>query len=323
MQILGIHHVSALTANAQKNYDFYADQLGMRLVKKSVNQDSPSMYHLFYADEIGRPGTDLTFFEMLGVGHTYRGNNSISETGLRVQDDEAIHFWKKRFEQLGIKHEPIKTEFGRLVLRFEDHESQRLALVSDEDNEGVEAGVPFEHPDIPKKFGITGLGPVRLTVPKAEHTRQILGSVLTFENVGSYPARVENGHDIEVYQTGEGGTGAEIQLEERSNLTKEKPGRGSVHHVALRVKSVEELREVEQKVKALRLPTSGVVNRYYFQSLYFRDLNGILFELATDAPGFLVDEDESTLGEKLALPPFLEDKREQIERQLKPIKMRK
>ncbi|WP_077623581.1 ring-cleaving dioxygenase [Sediminibacillus massiliensis] len=319
MELKGIHHVSAITANAKNNYDFYTNVMGMRLVKKSVNQDDTSMYHLFFADEKGRPGTDLTFFEIPRAGHTYEGNNSISATSLRVRNDESLHFWKKRFEEKGVEHEEIKEQFGRNVLSFTDPEGQRLLLVSDQNNQGVEAGIPWDRSPVPQDKGITGLGPSKLTVPNAEKTVQVLTSILGFKKTGSYSSPVAGNADIQVFGTGEGGTGAEVHVEERVDVPKERPGRGSVHHVAFRVENYEELGQWEQRIKQARFPNSGLVDRYYFQSLYFREPNGILFELATDGPGFATDEDIEHLGETVALPPFLEDQREQIEAKLTPL----
>ncbi|BAM48267.1 ring-cleaving dioxygenase [Amphibacillus xylanus] len=319
MQFSGIHHVSAMTASAERNYQFYTEVLGMRLVKKSVNQDSHHMYHLFYADEIGRPGTDLTFFEMLGIGRTYRGNNSISLTGLRVASDEAIDYWIKRFDQFSVSHEGISEQLGRKVIFFEDPEGQRLMLVSDQNNTGVEAGIPWDKSPVPVEYGITGLGPVRLTVPELARTKDILTRVMNFRHVASYPAYQAGQPDVEVYQTGEGGSGAEIHVEVRTDLPRERPGRGSVHHVAFRVKDRTELEAWADRINQEKLPNSGIVDRYYFEAFYFREPNGILYELSTDEPGFLVDEPEETLGERLALPPFIEHKRAEIESILKPL----
>lgn len=323
MQFTGLHHVSAMTASAERNYQFYTEILGMRLVKKTVNQDSHHMYHLFYADEIGRPGTDLTFFEMLGIGRTYRGNNSISLTGLRVANDEAINYWVKRFDEFAVNHQGVSEQLGRKVIFFEDPEGQRLMLVSDQNNTGVEAGIPWDKSPVPIEFGITGLGPVRLTVPDLTPTEDKLINLMNFRHVGNYPAYQDGQPNVEVYQTGEGGTGAEIHVEVRTDLPRERPGRGSVHHVAFRVKDRAELEAWAEKVKKERLPNSGIVDRYYFEAFYFREPNGILYELSTDEPGFLTDEPEGTLGEKLALPPFIEHKREEIEAILKPLNSKK
>lgn len=312
MELKGIHHVSALTAKALENVDFYTKVLGLRLVKKTVNQDDPSVYHLFYGDEKGNPGTELTFFEIPMIARKHEGTNSISATSLRVPNDRAIDYWKQRFEDLQIEHEEVIKRAGRLTLAFQDFEGQRLILVSDEKNEGVQGGIPWKKSTIPAEYGIIGLGPVILTVQNAKATIGNLTDLMGF--------RVkENDKDVYVLETGEGGTGTEIHVEERTDLPPERQGRGSVHHVAFRVENEEELREWIQRINAANIPNSGFVDRYYFRSLYFREPNGILFELATDGPGFDTDEDIELLGESLALPPFLEPKRQQIEARLKPL----
>jgi glyoxalase family protein len=312
----GLHHVSAITAKAKENYNFYTKILGMRLVKKSINQDDTSVYHLFYADERGNPGTDLTFFEIPFAGHTYPGTNSISATSLRVPSDEALEFWKTRFKEFGVDHDAISTESGRATLAFRDFEDQHLVLVSDEKNEGVAGGTPWEKSPVPKAYAIYGLGPVELTVSKRELTAAVLTDVLGFRLTRTYH---KDGREVNVYEVGEGGTGAEVHLLENTDLPKERPGRGSVHHVAFRVENEEELQKWVALIKQLRIPNSGFVERYYFKSLYFREPNGILFELATDGPGFEGDEPFEHLGEKLALPPYFEAQREEIEAKLKPL----
>lgn len=317
--LLGQHHVSAITANAAENYRFYTKVLGLRLVKKTVNQDDTSMYHLFYADERGNPGTDLTFFEIPNAGTTYKGNNSISLTSLRVRNDKALTYWKERFEQFDVAHEEIKSKNGRNVLSFQDFEGQRLEFVSDENNDGVSGGKPWDQSPVPVEFGIIGLGPIHLTVPKSELTAKILTDVMKYREKDSYPSVVEGQPSIRVFETGEGGTGAEVHLEERTDLPRERPGRGSVHHVAFRVETEEEMRKWVTYLKEIRVPNSGFVERYYFRSLYFREPNGILFELATDGPGFEGDEPFEQLGERLALPPYFEDQRAEIEAKIKPL----
>lgn len=319
MYLKGIHHVSAIIANARKNYDFYTKVLGMRLVKKSVNQDNPSVYHLFYADEIGRPGTDLTFFEIPNAGRTHPGSNSITGTSLRVPNNKALAYWIDRFNQYQVEHDGITEKNGRQVIHFRDHEQQRLTLVSDENNQGVAGGKPWKHSHASVENGIIGLGPVKLTVPNAEPTIAVLTEVLSFKQVGSYPSPIKDQEDILVFVTGEGGTGAEVHLEIRKDLPRERPGRGSVHHVAFRVENDEELEKWKQILIENRLPNSGIVDRYYFKALYFREPNRILFELSTDGPGFATDEDVDHLGEQLALPPFFEDRRDEIESKLKPL----
>ncbi|MFE4429001.1 ring-cleaving dioxygenase [Peribacillus butanolivorans] len=319
MILKGIHHLSAITANASENYDFYTNVLGMRLVKKTVNQDNPSVYHLFYGDEVGNPGTELTFFEIPMSAPTHRGTNSISGTSLRVADDKSFSYWKERFEEFGVEHSEITERAGHQVLSFEDSEGHRLTLVSDEKNKGVKGGKPWDKSPVPTDYGIIGLGPIKLTVRYATPTAGVLTEVLGYQQTRQYMSEMEGQPDILVFETGEGGNGSEIHLEERSDLQGERPGRGSVHHVAFRVENEEELRNWVKKIDDVGFTNSGFVDRYYFRSLYFREPNGILFELATDGPGFATDEHVDHLGENLALPPFLESKREQIEKKLKPL----
>jgi glyoxalase family protein len=309
----GIHHVSAITGNAKQNYDFYTKTLGLRLVKKTINQDDTSVYHLFYADERGNPGTDLTFFEIPNVGNTYPGTNSISATSLRVPTDESLDYWKKRFIKFNVEHDDISNDSGRAILPFRDFEGQRLILVSDENNNGVAGGHPWDKSPVPKAHGILGLGPIILTVSSYELTAKVLTEILGFREKGSY------GENIHVYETGEGGTGAEVHIVERTDVRPERQGHGSVHHVAFRVEDEEELNKWVSLLKEIRIPNSGLVERYYFRSLYFREPNGILFELATDGPGFEGDEAFEHLGENLALPPYFEDQRDSIEARLKPL----
>ncbi|APH04810.1 ring-cleaving dioxygenase [Bacillus weihaiensis] len=314
----GIHHVSALTANASENFSFYTKSLGMRLVKKTVNQDDTSVYHLFYADERGNPGTDLTFFEIPRAGRTYHGTNAVTTTGLRVKSNDSLIYWKKRFEKLTIEHDNIEVLKDRKTLAFRDHEGQRLRLISDENNQGVEGGIPWEGSPVSTEHAIVGLGPVELTVSRIERTANVLTDVLGFREGASYtkPSTQQN---VRVFETGEGGTGAEIHLIEEREMERERPGRGSVHHVAFRVENTDELHKWVNVLDENHLPNSGFIERYYFRSLYFREPNGILFELATDGPGFEGDEDFEVLGEKLSLPPYFEERRTEIEAKLKPL----
>ncbi|HZG87713.1 ring-cleaving dioxygenase [Paenibacillus sp.] len=319
LPLKGQHHVSAITAKACGNFEFYTKTLGMRLVKKTVNQDDTSVYHLFYADERGNPGTDLTFFEIPMAGQTVLGTNAITLTTLRVPSDASLAYWKSRFESLGVDHDDVDRRSGRAVLAFRDPEGQRLALVSDEGNVGVAGGRPWANSPVPVEHGIVGLGPVELTVSRPERTARILTELMGYRRKGTYPSNVEGQPDVVVYETGEGGTGAEVHLSECADLPRERPGRGSVHHVAFRVDNEEELRKWVERVTAAGIPNSGFVERYYFKSLYFREPNGILFELATDGPGFEGDEPFERLGERLSLPPYFEAQRAQIEAKLEPL----
>jgi glyoxalase family protein len=311
MQLSGLHHVTAVTARIRENHRFYTDVLGMRLVKRSVNQDDVSAYHLFYADAVGSPGTDLTFFDW-DVPPERRGSRSISRTALRVHG--GLGYWRDRLRQEGIEAaEPSEID-GRETLVFEDPEGQRLALV--EDGGAGDPPVPWDRSPVPAERQIRGLGPVTLTVPSLDPTEAALTEVLSMRRARTY-AEAE-GHEVHVYEMDEGGPHAEVYVEVRPDLPPARPGAGGVHHVAFRTPDAD-YDAWADRLRSLDVPYSGKVDRYYFRSLYFREPNGILFELASDGPGFAVDEDPETLGEAIALPPFLESRRREIEANLKPI----
>ncbi|WP_059170687.1 ring-cleaving dioxygenase [Bacillus sp. FJAT-27445] len=321
MKLLGLHHVSILTGKAERNFSFYTKVLGMRLVKKTVNQDNTESYHLFYGDAKGSPGTEVTFFDIQGLGRTYPGISSISSTSLRVSDISALTYWKERFIEKGIVHGELSKRAGRDTLEFQDYEGTRLILVADSGEQGVPAGDAWEGTDVPVEHGIIGLGPVTLTVGDPEPTAKVLTEIMGFRLKGSYPS-IEAGYpDIDVYATGDGGPGAEVHLETKPGLPRERLGRGGVHHVAFRIPNEKEYADWVKKIKASGLINSGEVDRHYFKALYFREPNHILFELSTDTPGFTVDEPIESLGEKLALPPFLEPRREEIEASLRPLEL--
>ncbi|KDN58394.1 ring-cleaving dioxygenase [Exiguobacterium sp. AB2] len=307
--ILGQHHVSAMTGDAKKNLRFYTEVLGMRLVKKTVNQDDPSMYHLFYADETGTPGTDLTFFELPFLGQTYRGSSSISRTALRVPAG-ALTYWLERFAHFGVLHDPIEEVLGRPTLYFEDGEGQRLCLV-----EGG-SGTPWSNGPVPVDVAIFGLGFSEWTVRRIEKTGRVLTDVLGYRFASEFE---RNEQTVRVFETGEGGVATEIHLVDRPDVPSERPGRGSVHHVAVRVEDDLEMEQWVERLNEFGISHSGLIDRYYFKSIYFREPSGILVELATDGPGFATDESVETLGERLALPPFLEPRRDEIEAKLKPL----
>ena len=308
----GIHHVTAITSSAEKIYDFFTYVLGMRLVKKSVNQDDIQTYHLFFADDVGSPGTDMTFFNFQGIEKGKHGTDEIVRTGFRVPNDAALHYWEKRFNRLKIKHFGVMKQFGKKTLSFEDFDEQQYQLVSDENNDGVEGGTPWKNGPIPLEYAIIGLGPMLIRVSDLGNFRAMLERVLEFKEIdqeGSY----------HLFEVGEGGNGAQLIIEENTVLPRSVQGYGTIHHVAFRVEDKSELEQWRQRLRAFRIPSSRYVERYYFGSLYSRVAPQILFEFATDGPGFMVDEPYETLGEKLALPPFLEQKREEIESIVRPI----
>jgi glyoxalase family protein len=312
MQLLGLHHVTAVTANARGNHAFYTDTLGMRLVKKTVNQDDVSAYHLFYADALASPGSDLTFFDW-PVSREERGSRSVSRTALRVAGEGALGYWRDRLRQRGAAVGDIVEIDGRLTLPFEDFEGQRLALV---DDGGTGSASPWQRSPAPQDVQIRGLGPVTLSVPQLDRTAQVLTEVMKMRPVRQYES---DGHTATVFAMGEGGPAAELHVVERADLAPVQPGAGGVHHVAFRTPDKAQYDEWVALLNELGVPNSGPIDRFYFRSLYFREPNGVLFEIATDGPGFATDEPADKLGEKLALPPFLEPRRQAIEAGLKPL----
>jgi glyoxalase family protein len=315
-EILGIHHVTAVTANAPENHQFYTQVLGMRLVKKTVNQDDVSAYHLFYADAQGSPGSDLTFFDWAHTPRQRHGNNSISGTGLRVGGEGSLQWWIARFDQFKVKHSPILERGGRAVVDFQDGEGQKLTLF--EDRHAGES-FPWSGSPVPPSHQIRGLGPVTITVPELESTSRVLTQVLGMRPTVKYADPEKEEFGIQVYEIGPGGASAELHVRVRPDLAPYRAGAGGVHHVAFRVPNEETYHAWTRRLRDLRIPNSGEVDRYYFKSLYFREPSQILFELATDGPGFAVDENISDLGNRLALPPFLEGQRAEIEANLKPL----
>lgn len=311
MQLHGIHHLTALSADASGNHDFYTRVLGMRLVKKTVNQDDVSAYHLFYADGDASPGTDLTFFDW-PVGRERRGTNAIVRTGLRVAGKFALEYWVGRFGETGVLHGEVREADGRLELEFEDPEGQRLALV---DDDGVGPSHPWARSPVPEAFQIRGLGPITISVPDLAPSDRFLTDVMAMRPARTFDAA---GVAVQVYETGEGGPAAELHVRVEPGLPQARPGAGGTHHVAFRVRD-EEYDYWVDRLQRLRIPSSGPVDRFYFRSLYTREPNGILYEIATDGPGFATDEPLEALGQHLSLPPFLEAQRAAIERNLKPL----
>ncbi|WP_040208816.1 ring-cleaving dioxygenase [Neobacillus jeddahensis] len=311
-QLKGIHHVTAITSSAEKNYEFFTYVLGMRLVKKTVNQDDIQTYHLFFADDTGSPGTDMTFFDFPGIPKGVHGTNEISKTSFRVPSDAALDYWVKRFEQLNVKHTGIKEQFGTKSLSFVDFDDQHYQLISDEHNKGVSAGTPWQNGPIPFHFAISGLGPIFVRVANFDYFKEMLEKVLMFKEI-------DQEGSFHLFEVGEGGNGAQVVVEYNDVLPQARQGFGTVHHAAFRVENRTELEEWIGRMEGFGFHTSGFVDRYFFGSLYVRVAPQILFEFATDGPGFMGDEPYETLGEKLSLPPFLEPKREQIEQYVRPI----
>jgi glyoxalase family protein len=307
MQLKGFHHLTAITADAPKNHHFYTKVLGLRMVKKTVNQDDVSAYHLFYADGKGSPGTDITFFDW-PTGPEKRGTNSIVRTGLRIKGENAFAWWADHFKKNDVKfNEPIQR-LGRLTVDFEDFEGQRLSLVNDESDAAFEV---WDKSPVPAQHQIHGLGPITLSVPDLAATHAVLTGVMGM-------TLLKNDDSLHAYKMNANGPVSELHVRVEPLLQPARQGAGSVHHVAFNIPYADYSAWAE-RLKQARVANSGPVDRFWFKSLYFREPNGILFEIATDAPGFAADESVETLGETLSLPPFLESKRTEIEAGLKKL----
>jgi glyoxalase family protein len=317
MYLTGLHHITAVTANITDNLHFYTEVLGLRLVKKSVNQDDVSAYHLFYADKSGTPGTDLTFFDWPTIGNNLPGTDSIAGTAFRVSSRDALDFWVKRFEELNVKQTGRHLFADQEILPFRDPEGQQLYLVNDQ-------GADFEgqlwpHPEIPEDYLIRGLHSVILSVAEAAPLAELLSRTLYFEEK-TRAEWIDGQSPAIVFTTSPNGApGTELWLLEQPDLPPARLGAGGVHHVAFRVDDFDSQQEWHGYLTQLGFPVSPLIDRFWFRSIYFRISPGILFEIATDGPGFAIDEDPEKLGQELILPPFLEDQREQIEAGLTPI----
>ena len=315
VQLHGLHHVTAVSGDMGVNLDFFTRILGLRLVKKTVNQDDVSAYHMYYADKIGSPGTDMTFFDWPQTITNRRGTDSVVTTMFRVNGRAALDYWMARFEEYKVIHGPLKTIFDHDAIRFEDREGQRLALIDD-------GGVPYEGQlwdgvDIPPENAIRGFYGVALSIPHLSQLTPMLTEVLGMHE--TQRATNTNDETMVVYSMANGGPGKEIHVIEQPTLSVGRLGRGGIHHVALRVTNDDEQRAWRERLSQYGLRVSPFIDRFYFHSIYFQISNGILFEIATDGPGFTGDESLETLGQRLALPPFLEGRRAEIEAGLKPI----
>jgi glyoxalase family protein len=313
--LTGFHHLTAVTAKASQNHAFYTQVLGQRLVKKTVNQDDVSAYHLFYADGNASPGTDVTFFDWPAAPER-RGGRSVVQTGLRVAGQETLNWWRDRFQNSNVRHDEPHERDGRWVIDFEDPEGQRLCLV---DDGGVGDAHPWDRSTVPAKHQIRGLGSIRISVPELKPTDEVLTSVMGMESLRTYAISAGKSTAVHVYRMGGIGPAAELHVAVEPNLAPARLGAGGVHHVAFRTPNDEEYALWAERLVGMGMPTSGPVDRFYFRSLYFREPAGVLFEIATDGPGFATDENLESLGQHLALPPFLEARRKEIEAGLKSL----
>jgi glyoxalase family protein len=307
----GHHHISMITKSGVKNNEFYTKVLGLRRVMKTVNQDSPDMYHLFYGDRTGAPGTELTFFEIPMSGRTHRGTNAITKIGLLVPSIESLAYWEERLAANGVQTERNADYMGKEVVLFEDYEGLRFALFVHDNEPLQDHWAAWEQSPVDEAHRILGMGPIEITVREPERTIELLAAIFEYE----VRDRKDNWTRI---QTKAGKVYSELLIVEQDGPV-ERAGRGSIHHLAIRAKDVTQLNEWDAAIREKGYQTSGEVDRHFFQSVYFRDGNNILFELATDEPGFAKDGNMDELGMYLDLPPKLEPMRAEIEAALAPL----
>jgi glyoxalase family protein len=308
----GLHHVTAIAGPAQENLDFYAGVLGMRLVKKSVNQDDPGTYHLFYADAEGRPGTDLTFFPWSRMAPPRDGHGLSTEVSLAIPPG-SISYWSQRLAHYGVTVDPVERRFGGQVIPATDPHGLRVALV-ESDGAATRPFTPWDQSPVPAERQIRGLESARMREHDVAATTAFLTEVLGFELVG-----VEG--PWHRYGVGGKGSGAYVDLQEAPQSRRGAWGVGTIHHLAWRVDDEAHQSAMRDRIEAAGRRPTPMIDRFWFKSVYFLEPGGVLFELATDGPGFAVDEDPAHLGESLVLPPWLESHRPEIERVLPPLRM--
>jgi glyoxalase family protein len=296
----GLHHITAISGNAQENVDFYAGVLGMRLVKKSVNQDDPGTYHLFYADAVGHPGTDLTFFPWEQMAPPLMGHGLAVEVALEVPEG-SLAFWGARLEKYGATISAVERRFGADVLPVVDPHGMRLALVADETGRKFE---PWSGSQVPVERQVRGLYGARMWERSAAETASFIESRMGFTRLAEEDGWTRYGfHDA----------AGVVDIREAPSERRGRWGIGAVHHLAWRVDDDEHQLAVREQVQEGGASATPVIDRFWFKSVYFKEPGGVLFELATEGPGFTVDEDPAHLGETLVLPPFLQQHRDRIE----------
>lgn len=310
--IAGIHHITAIATDPNVTIDFYTRVLGLRLVKKSVNQDDVATYHLFFGDRTGEPGMDLTFFTFQPAMPGLRGTGQVTTVSLAVPET-ALEWWIKRFDQLGVEHEGLRQDFNRSRIVFYDPDQQRLELVGINQQEMSQfSDHVWTTDEVNETVAIRYFYSAKLSVESDALIEPILQTILGY-------AKIDQQQNVLLYKLPHAERAAFLELEEAPSLEPGLTAAGTVHHIAFEVEDEAAQLEVRDRVLELGLHPTQVINRFYFKSVYFRTPAGILFEIATKGPGFTADEPEAELGEKLALPPFLEPRRAEIEAGLPPI----
>ena len=309
--VLGLHHVTGISSDPQKTLDFYSKILGLRLIKLTINYDDPSTYHVYFGDEIGHPGTVLTFFPWTGQPRGRKGTGQATNTSFSIPE-ESIPYWQDRLKSHSVSQEAPRKSFGNPVLSFEDQDGQGLELVGNKENEGR---IGWTHGPVPREHAIRGFHSVTLWEEVLERTESVLVDTLGFRLVGQEENRFR-------YEAGRAGAvGTIVDIVSRPNAQRGFVSVGTVHHVAFRASDDEHQKALRQEIVKADLNVTPVINRNYFHSIYFREHGGVLFEVATDQPGFAVDESPEQLGTRLALPPWLEHSRAEIEKNLAPVSL--
>ena len=309
IRFAGLHHVTAIAGAPQENVNFYAGILGLRLVKRTVNFDDPKSYHLYYGDAAGNPGTIMTFFSWPRAPRGRIGTGQVSVTSFSVPE-ESLGYWTERLVEHGVRFAKPERRFEETVLAFEDHDGLAVEIVA---RPGVEDGEAWGESPVPARHAIRGIPGVTLSEQSGEVTENILTRLLGFEKVGEEDGRTR------YLSAGSGGSFADVLA-----LPEGAPGEtavGTTHHVAWRAPDDDTEAAWREEIEARGLYVTPILDRNYFHSIYFREPGGVLFEIATDPPGFAVDEDSDHLGESLKLPPWLERRREEIEQALPPIQL--
>ncbi|MGH3089099.1 MAG: ring-cleaving dioxygenase [Rubrobacteraceae bacterium] len=301
---IGIHHVTAISGEAQRNVDFYVGVLGLRMVKKTVNFDDPGTYHLYYGDGEGSPGSIMTFFPWANAPKGTQGSGQLTVTSFSVPEG-SLDFWTDHLSESGASPGELEDRFGDTVLPFADPDGIKLELVANRDG-----GSPWKDGAVPTENAVRGFRAVTLSVANPERTARLMTETLGFR-------KTSEGEKRSRYEAGEGGPGNSVDIvggEEAGRM-----GVGTVHHVAFRVPDEEAQEGLRKEIAALGFDVTPVLDRNYFRSIYFREPGGVLFEIATDPPGFTADEAPEKLGTSLKLPPWLESRRERIEEVLPPL----
>lgn len=307
-QTTGIHHVTAISGEPQRNVDFYAGILGLRLVKKTVNFDDPETYHLYYGDGAGTPGTIMTFFPWAHAPGGRIGAGQLVVTSFSIPAT-SLGYWTERLVENGVRFEKPRDRFGDTVLTFQDPDRLRIELVATE-----EGRAGWEGSTVSAEHTVRGFHHVALAVETTESTARLMTETLGFRQVDEAEGRIR-------LSAGEGGPGNLVDLVSAAGFPRGSMGVGTVHHVAFRVPDDETQLALREEISALGYNVTPVLDRNYFRSIYFREPGGVLFEIATDPPGFAVDEPEEDLGTHLKLPPWLETRRDRLEEVLSPLRV--